>query len=234
MLKRLENKLRMFNTVKLVLDRYPDVWQAITAMTAIVNEFVEQLAGINQTRMITEAELTGSTKDKNLVEDQLIDGIYGVASSLSTYATRTGDTILQNKTMYKESYLKSYREGELTVIGDTISGLARQNLAGLADYGVDEAEIAALETVNTKFKTLIAAPQANISERKAANEKLKDQFNETSLLLESQMDPMMVRFKAGAPEFYSGYQNARMIVDLGMRHGSNGGTEVPQSEQEQE
>ena len=43
-------------------------------------------------------------------------------------------------------------------------------------------------------------------------------LKETDKILKEQLDKLMTQFKISNPEFYQHYFNARMIIDLGIRH----------------
>jgi len=60
--------------------------------------------------------------------------------------------------------------------------------------------------------------RVSVSERKAANEKLKIVFLQVDALLKKQLDRIVVRYRTNEPEFYQIYQNARHIVNYGVRH----------------
>jgi len=231
MLKRFENKLRMFAAVKLVLDRYSGIWQGIVALGAIVNEFYEKLGLIAETRQVTESQIKGATADKNTQEELLVDSIFEVSSGVYAMAVRNGDATLQQKVKYSEGDLQTAREGALVIIGESVAALARDNLASLADYGIDEAGVKVLEESTARFKGLVSTPRADIAERKAAQARLKELFTETSGLLNNQVDRLLVKFKNSDPDFYASYMNARIIVDHGIRHekpGEPAGGENPE------
>jgi len=69
---------------------------------------------------------------------------------------------------------------------------------------------------------MVLTPRADIAGRKAANISLEEQFDDTSGLLENQLDRLMVRFKNSHPDFDAANMNARVIVDHEMRHEKNG------------
>jgi len=217
--------------VKLVLDRYSGIWQGIVALGAIVNEFYEKLGLIAENRQVTESPIKGATADKNTQEELLVDSIFEVSSGVYAMAVRKGDATLQQKVKYTEGDLQTAREGALVTIGKSVAALARENLTALADYGIDEVTVKALEESTARFKSLVSTPRADIAQRKAAQARLKGLFTETSGLLNNQLDRLLVKFKNGEPGFYNAYMNARIIVDHGIRHEKPGepeGGETPE------
>jgi hypothetical protein len=68
------------------------------------------------------------------------------------------------------------------------------------------------------FADCLPSKRISASERKAANEKLKDLFLQVDDLLKNQLDRLMVPFRKSQPDFYASYQNARRIVNYGIRH----------------
>lgn len=218
MLKRLENKNKMFNAVNEVINRNKPIWQDIAAMVNITDEFSDKLSEIDNLRQQTEGDTTGGTREKEQLEGALVDKNYEISSALFAMSIRNNNAVLKEKVDYTESELQQARDGELVATGETISALARENLEPLGEYGVDEAAVTELEELTAQFKAAVPAPRATIAERKAANEKLKKLFTETQAVLENQLDRLMVRFKNSNPDFYSAYMNARVIVDYGIRH----------------
>ena len=68
---------------------------------------------------------------------------------------------------------------------------------------------------------------SGMAERVGARTAVSDLFIQADQILKDELDRMMQFFRVGAPEFYNDYRAARVIKDIGVRHGKNTGSTVP-------
>ena len=90
--------------------------------------------------------------------------------------------------------------------------LARKYAAELQKYGIEEAEIDALETAIEAYRTVIAKPMDMIGERKQKTTNLVQLFAGLDSTLYDKLDKLMALFKQSDPEFYGEYRTARNII----------------------
>jgi hypothetical protein len=104
----------------------------------------------------------------------------------------------------------------LEATGKRISGLATANLAALADYGITQTDIAALDTMTGQFHDVKTAPRKAIATRAGQTKTLPPAVKTVTSLLRNHLDKQMLMFKKNNPEFYGGYVSALVVID---RHG---------------
>ena len=218
MLKRFENKLRMFNTVWQVIKKFKTLWENNNGFNDVVSDYEKGINAINETRKITDGDATGITTDKIEMQDQLMDSIMEISGPFGTVAIRTGNNELKKQVYFTDSYLDDLTEAELANTGIMLAEMAAGYTDQLSNFGIGNDDIAQLKDIAEKYKNKIAEPRAKISERVAANEKLAQLFSQYSLLLKDQLDGMVDKYRRSNPEFWSEYFAARKIVDYGIRH----------------
>ena len=218
MLKRLENKLMMLKAVLNLLKQNNETLSTVPALAELVGKLETLIGEIESIRLLTESDRTGITAEKHLQQEALIDKAYELSSALYAMASGSNNKVLQGKVDYTESDLQNIRGNDLVSTCTSIVALVRENLPGLTTYGVSEEDITGLETLNSNFAQNLPANRVSVTERKAANEKLKGVFLRADALLNEQLDRMMVRFKNTSPDLYAAYNHARVIVHYGIRH----------------
>jgi ribosome-associated translation inhibitor RaiA len=226
MLKRNENKIRMFEAVLEVLNVNRGIWQGTALFALIVSKLGNSIKAIGETRKITGTDSKGKTLDKNLIETELIDGVGSLNASLYMLAKNTGNNVLMEMVNYTDGELQNAREGELIEIAETVTKIAGEHLDRAVEYDYNEAEVTAVIEKTTRFKAAKPTPRASIAERKAANTRLAQLIADAMDLLVDELDRMMTKYKNSNPDFYNAYYNARMIVGYGIRHEKKNGEET--------
>lgn len=218
MLKRLANKLTMLKAVLNLLKQNHSLWDNSTVMVALVNKLEAYITEIESTQLITDSDLTGITAEKLAQQEALIDKAYELSSILYAMASATGNKILQGKVDLSESDLQKTRGGDLVSTCKAIAALVRENLTALVPYALTEPDVVALEDIIGSYSENLPVHRVSVSERKGANDRLKEEFTKTDTLVNEQLDRMMVRYKRTSPDLYASYINARRIVNYGIRH----------------
>lgn len=218
MLKRFENKLTMLKAVLNLLKQNRSLWEASTVMVVLVNKLEAFITEIESIRLITNGDITGITADKLAQQDALIDKAYELSSILYAMASATENKILQGKVDFSESELQKTRGGDLVSICVSIAALIRENLTALVPYELTEPDVVVLDDLIGNYSENLPTHRVSVSERKAANDRLKETFTKTDALVNGQLDRLMVRYKRTLPDLYAAYNNARRIVNYGIRH----------------
>ena len=218
MLKRLANKLAMYQAVQSLLNANKSVWTSVPAIVETINDFESLLAEIDTCMQLTQENNKGITKQKADQQAVVIAHTYELSSMLYVLATKLNDVILAAKVDYTETALLKKRDGKLVSICLHIVDIATEHLAELIDYQVSGDELMVLKEEIKSFADNLTTGRVSVSERKAANAKLKDLFLQMDALLKKQLDRLMVRFRENEPKFYTACQNTRHIVNYGVRH----------------
>jgi hypothetical protein len=208
----------MFKAVFAFLTTNRIVWEAIPDVVNDVDELKSTLDEIEATHQLTSVELTGQSDEKETVQEKLIQLILTMASALMAMADRTSNNVLAAKVNFSESAVRGQRDQQQTVTGREIADLTEENLEGLISSGITADHVTALREQTELLEAHLPANRISVSERKAANARLKTLFKRADKLLKNRLDRMMVRYETEDPAFYAAYQNARMILDYGTRH----------------
>ncbi len=218
MLKRLANKLMMYQVVQSHLDRNKSLWISVAAMATTINDFELLLAEIETCRKLTQENKKGITQQKATQQALVIAHAYEISSVLYAMAIKKNDEILAAKVDFTETDLLKKRDNNLVATCLNIVEFATEHLAELNAYEVTADELILLKEEINSFAENLNTGRVSVSERKAANEKLKVVFLQVDDLLKKQLDRIVVRYRKTEPDFYTTYQSLRHIVNYGVRH----------------
>jgi hypothetical protein len=218
MLKRLANKLMMYQVVQSHLDRNKSLWTSVAAMATTINDFELLLAEIETYRKLTQENKKGITQQKATQQALVIAHAYEISSVLYAMAIKKNDDILAAKVDFTETDLLKKRDNNLVATCLNIVEFATEHLAELIAYEVTADELIVLKEEINSFAENLTTGRVSVSERKAANEKLKLVFLQVDTLLKKQLDRIVVRYRKTEPDFYTTYQSLRHIVNYGVRH----------------
>ena len=218
MLKRLANKLVMYRAVQSHLDRNKSMWTSVPAMVTTINDFELLLAEIETYRKLTQENKTGITQQKAAQQALVIAHAYELSSVLYAMAIKKNDAVLAAKVDFTETDLLKKRDNHLVSTCRNILEFATEHLAELIAYQVTADELIVLNEEINSFAENLTTGRVSVTERKAANEKLKVVFLQVDSLLKKQLDRIVVRYRKTEPDFYTNYQSLRRIINYGVRH----------------
>jgi len=218
MLKRLANKLVMYRAVQSHLDRNKSMWTSVPAMVTTINDFELLLAEIETYRKLTQENKTGITQQKAAQQALVIAHAYELSSVLYAMAIKKNDAVLAAKVDFTETDLLKKRDNHLVSTCRNIVEFATEHLAELIAYQVTADELIVLTEEINSFAENLTTGRVSVTERKAANEKLKVVFLQVDSLLKKQLDRIVVRYRKTEPDFYTNYQSLRRIINYGVRH----------------
>ena len=176
------------------------------------------IAEIEATLLITDEDHTGLVAEKTALQNSLITKAFEIVSMLHAMASSTKNNILLGKVSFPISELQRQRDRELATTCKGIALIARDNLPSLDGYPITEPELVVFDGQISAYEGDLPNHRVSVSERKAANAKLKNIYKEADEVLTSQIDRLMFHFSAAKPDFYAAYLNARKVVDYGTRH----------------
>jgi hypothetical protein len=169
-----------------------------------------------------DLEFVGRTKaettDKRLKEEALISAVFKIASALFVLGVKTKNTDLIIKNKVTKSGLDVLREPLLVNKSTEILTMGNEHKDALLNYGITEVMLTEAKDALDAFQAAIGKQSDTHVNSVAERETLNVKFSTISSLLTDELDPMMELFEESDPLFYDGYQNARMIKDLGIRH----------------
>jgi len=187
----------------------------VKAIVDTVADVKGQLAAIGEADKKQQTPTTGAKQDKRNVRSDFEDEILVVADQLAALGAKNNDATLEAQAHLSLPLLDKLSVDELEATGKRISELATANLAALADYGIAQADITALDGLRTQFGGVKNAPRSAIVDRKKETDIIPGMVTKLRSTLRRQLDRLMTPFKRTNPEFYAGYLAARVIVDKG-------------------
>ena len=216
--KRFENKLIMLKAVLSLLQQNQSLWQDAAPLAAVYADLKELVAQIEKLKLFTTQSNSGLVAAKQNLQEMLINQAFELASMLFAFARRNNDAVLQAKVDFTISQLRNLRDDELATKCLSVLALGQSNDAALVEYGSTSEKLNQFGELTNQYVEQLPNRRVTVSERKMANEKIKNLLAEALLATTEQLDRQMVRFKSEQADFYTSYQNARKVVDYGIRH----------------
>ncbi len=216
--KRFENKLIMLKAVLSLLQQNQSLWQDAAPLAAVIADLKGLIAQIEQFKQTTSQSNSGLVAAKQSLQETLINLAFELASMLFAYARRNNDPVLLAKVDFSISQLRNLRDDELATKCLSLLALGQSKAEALVEYGTTPEKLNLFGELTNQYVEQLPNRRVTLSERKMANEKIKNLLSEALLVASEQLDRMMVRFKSPQPDFYISYLNARKVVDYGTRH----------------
>ena len=201
-----------------VFKKYQTKVNSVSAFQATVEEFFQLLEQIDETVLVQEGKITGTAKDKQKEEQEMIDATIRIAAGLYVHALDSSNFELLEKVDLSPSTLARQPEAKLTGICQNVLLCAHQYQDNMGEYGITTIEIDQLDKEIKDFKSVIGSPRSQIVSRSQATAKLQELFSEKTEQILLKLDKMALMFKQDHPVFCNEYKSARIIVNLGIRH----------------
>lgn len=218
MQKLLANKQSMYQALQSMLATNKPKWEIVPAISTTIQALEGLLNEIDACTSITSDSKKGETMQKKELRMQIIERTIEISSILSALILQTSEQYVGTKLDYSKSKLVKMRDMQLETTCSAIAEQGTEHLTLMTTAGIDANDIEALKTDIKTFAELLPRQRLSVTERKTANEKLKDLFARTDTLLKTQLDRLMLRYKQTQPEFYSSYKNSRHVINYGVRH----------------
>jgi hypothetical protein len=197
------------------LDTHVEKWQSIAKIGEVRNELelkkeaiddaakAQLEAAVAPGKMKLELKRTMSKK-ADILND--IVEVYGVMNFDDQLVQKMSDS-------YSTLYAMKYEDFFLKV--KQIIEQAEANKQTLIDeYGMTEEQIISLQNDYDNMMELSGQPREYRIKSKVATQNLDELFSDAAQILDQKLDNLMKLFKRRDPNFYSGYEKARMVVDF--------------------
>jgi hypothetical protein len=211
--KRQLNKFRMFSAIETVLDTNSVLVSSLNDLMAANARLKAGQLLIIQNRQVQEAKITGLTRNKSTMRDELILSIMKYSAALKSYGITVKDEEIRAKASYTPSDLKKVADSVIYDIGMLLYGLAVPLKAEMARYFIGEAELKAMEQLLEAFKLTVPKRRVASSLSKTSTGNIESLFTAQDKLLKDEIDVLMSLFQVSQPDFYNAYKNARAIVN---------------------
>ncbi len=207
------NKSRMYGAVDMVLDNHSTNFSEFSGLVQAHQQLKRGQEQIGHYRQIQEANITGLTKTKVILRNEMVSSILRFSTALRAYANSVKNEELKSKAKYGLSGLKKSADSILVDIGTLILGLAKPLQGELASFIIGENEFNDLERLIASFKLAIPQHRAAASVLKNSTMNISEVFTAQDRLLKEDIDVLMLLIRNSQPDFYEAYKNARNIVD---------------------
>lgn len=214
---RQENKFTMYEAVTDLLDANTAKTSSITAFAAALTNLKDLMTSISEKNIQKGSVTAGKTTLKNQLQLDLIEEVVPIAAALFAYGSSVNDPHIKEIANVKKGALMNLRDTELMDKVTLIKDTADANIASLAAYGVDAANITAIDTKLASYNTALGGKESSFATKSAAGQVLSGLFDQADGILKDQLDNMMEMFKQTDEQFYLEYKSAREIKDLGHR-----------------
>jgi hypothetical protein len=208
----------MHGTVAAYMAQNSTIWSGVKAVSDTVAALTANNGIIADKANKQETATDGASPQKVQAKHDLEEKIMEIADQLSSLGAKNNDAALGAQVEFSPSMLDKLDDDQLEATGKNVSALATANLAALADYNVTAADVTALDGLVANWGKLKTAPRTAIANRSSQTTTLPQAISNNTSLLRNQLDKQMTKFKKTQPEFYAGYQAARVIINRRSHH----------------
>ena len=218
-------KLKMYLATKKVCDDNRATWATLAGFKNAYDLFVQHVTVIGALSEVQRSARAGVALDKQELTDLLVEEALLVAGALCAYGTAKGDTPLcAFSDLERDDFIRladADIDDKALGIHDKAQAIldaqtATPPAAGapkLADFGLTADELTALKNRIAAYAEVVQSPRAATVKISTATDAIAARFAAADDLLARVLDKLAPRFKKSAPDFFSAYRGARVIVD---------------------
>jgi hypothetical protein len=211
------NRTTMFKTVSAYLEDNTAVWNSMAPLTTSVTAFKGKLTEIDAAAQKQETP-RGATEDKEEAREAVEDVLFLTCEALRVLGHRGNDHDLLAIAGITASELGRMTEDELSRRAESVLAEANARKTELAALQVTQANLDELNQALQDFNTTKTNPRKATVERMTQTQSLPNLIREASSILRNEIDPMVNLFRRANPDFVTGYDAARVIVDRAASH----------------
>ena len=213
----LTNRVTMIKTTSSYMAEHSALWNTMAPLQTAMTELEAKIAEIDAAAQKHETP-NGATADKADARDTLEDTTFLMCEALGVLAHTSEDNDLLALTRVTRTLLDRMGAEELSNRATAVLAQANAHKTELATFQVTQANIDELSAALTEFNQAKAGPRTATAERAALTESLPKLVNEASDILKNRVDRLVSLFSRTNPDFVSGYESARVIVDRVATH----------------
>jgi len=215
------NKFSMYSATVNVLKAHLGSTTVIPAFAGAYERFDDLLDEIGVKDKERVSKTSGKVAAKDEAEDSMAMATVIVSSGLVALAKSKNNVQLKDAAHIMESRFRHSRPTEQLNTAKLTYDLAVANKEDLAQFGITSAMLDDLKARIAAYETAVKEVSSGMAERSGARSAVSDLFVQADEVLKDELDRMMQIFRVTDPEFYNDYRSARVIRDLGVRHGKN-------------
>ena len=218
MRKSTTNKLNMYQTVAEVLSDSNGIWQGVPAFASAAASFNSKLDLLRARIAEQLSTTTGVSDEKRLKLDKLRKQITLMQSALMLHGRATENVPLEKRNAKSKTFLHGLSIAKLAARCTELKLDLETYGSELGVYGISDQAIAdfipSLITINEVNNSAHKA----IVKRKNATQAIKELERAIDAIVRIEFDKLILLFETTQPDFFTHYQNARVISDLGSGH----------------
>lgn len=203
----------MYRNVQRVIEANPQSWENIPAFETAVTQFEQLVTELTERLNNRRQVVIGATTNHIAAREALESEVYFIAKLIHAFAQSTQDLTLAEATKWTRSKLARQRMNNVIPLAEVMLEHAANFQPAIADFGVDQARIAALESAKNRFEIYIDAPRQAIVLRKTMTEEIDTTVRKVDDVLKKQLDALIFIVKTTDPTFFSNYFNARNVIE---------------------
>lgn len=188
----------------------------ITGFATLLAVIKGKVVLINSMNQIGDGTTTGVTLDTKVLRGAMSGLALKCANATLAYANSIHNNTLAALVNYTESDLSRAKKEDVDDICEAIHDATNTNIAGASPFGVSATDVTDLQAAIDLYRTASQNPRQAIITKSQAKKKVTIMIREViDDLLIAQLDKMASTLKLTNKDFYSGYKQAREIIDLG-------------------
>ena len=208
------NHLNMFEAVNDYLDQNAAKWQSISRLAAAKAELSQLITTI---RAASEAQASAQVsygKTKLALKKDIAAKADILNDVIEAYALIEGDDELarQMSDTQTDLFRLPYNDFYIKVEAIINKALELQEVL-VSDFGLSAQQITDVQNDLNQLLQIDGLPRAFQIKSSVATNQIDLLLSDANNLLKNRIDKLMSIFKHSDPNFYHGYQKARMIVD---------------------
>ena len=210
------NKVNMVDTVITYCDTNAAVTAGMTAFADTLNAVKVKVGLINSLNAIAGGTTKGVTLDTKDLRKEMQDLALKCANATVAFASKTENNTLFALVNVTESGLKKEKKEDVDDVCERIKNATNANIASLGTYGIVAGDITNLDAAIQIYRSNSQNPRQAAITKSQATRQVTVMIGEiVGDLLGKQLDKLAATFKTSNLEFVNGYEQARLIIDLG-------------------
>lgn len=211
------NEYEMLSSTEMVLNNFSESVNSIPALAEAKSNFCASVSVIDQKNKDYRNLQKGTTKQKKNTAKNLIKEMFTICSLILVYARKIGNNKIIEMIDVSESDLKKLRGKELRDKGKEVSDLLASEETNLVSYGIGTEEKTTYNNAFTAYDNAFNNKKKLHIESVTSRADLTVEFKKVRETL-SDLDNLMGIMEKKNPDFFKQYKQARIIIDLGVRH----------------
>lgn len=213
---RNSNRVNMINTTIAICDANTATTAGIPSFATVLGSVKSKMVLINSLNQIGDGTTTGVTLDTKGLRKAMTDLALKCANATLAYANSINNNTLAALVNYSESELNRLKKEDVDDTCEAIHDATNANIAGATNFGVVASDVTDLQASIDLYRTASQNPRQALISKSQAKQQVTNMIREViDDLMIAQLDRMVNTLKTANKDFWSGYKQAREILDLG-------------------